>query len=285
MDPGLKLLKSSLPHHFAQELEGRYRKGTLISLAGSQGDGGGGTTEQTLKSAGEEVAEGEAWLNWLAGAYSQAEGGGTSPKQLLLADYADEALSLVLKAMVPEGGTVLVETPTSPEALEMIRQQGLQAVPVACDRDGMLPDDLRSKCERAGRMPDLIYVTPHYSNPSGRVWSRERKLELLQLSGQFGLPVVEDDTAGAVLFAEGSGEGSLGEARACRQRGAGQTSEPGEAGRSLPSLYRLRQRSRRRAVPVAAPARRDHQRSAAARFAAGRHSVPAGDAVLRERAG
>lgn len=243
MDPGLKRLKSSLPHHFAQELEGRYRKGTLISLAGSQGDGGGGTTEQTLKSAGEEVVEGEAWLNWLAGAYSQVEGGGTSPKQLLLADHADEALSLVLKAMLPDGGTVLVETPTSPEALEMIRQQGLQAVPVACDRDGMLPDDLRSKCERAGRMPDLIYVTPHYSNPSGRVWSRERKLELLQLSGQFGLPVVEDDTAGAVLFAEGSGEGSVGEARACRQRGPGQTSEPGEAGRAVPSLYRLRQQA------------------------------------------
>lgn len=263
MDPGLELLKQTLSHRFAQELEERFRKGTLISLAGAKGDGGGWTPEQTLSAAGkggrevkeaekdqgagripqipsEGEAEEEAWLGWLAKAYNQVEGGGTTTKELLLIGQADEALSLVLKALLPEEGVVLVETPASPEALQLLRQRGLYAVPVACDRDGMLPDDLRSQCERGGGKPALIYVTPHYSNPSGRVWSRERRLELLRLSGQLGLPVIEDDTAGAVLFAEGTGEGSAVEARACRQRGSGQTTE---AGRAVPSLYRLRQQA------------------------------------------
>ncbi|WP_018753330.1 aminotransferase class I/II-fold pyridoxal phosphate-dependent enzyme [Paenibacillus sanguinis] len=263
MDPGLELLKPLLPHHFAQELEERYREGKLISLAGPQGDGGGWATAyaanaaekpgqegekagkhmgtgEVLQIPSERDAEEEAWLSWLSEAYNQTEGGGTTPKNILLTDQADEALDLVLKAIVPEGGTVLVETPTSPEALAVIRHRGIHAVPVGCDRDGMLADDLRSKCERAGQMPALIYVTPHYSNPSGRVWSRERKLELLKLSGQFGLPVIEDDTAGAVLFAEGIGEGSAAEARACRKRGPGQAAEPG---RPAPSLYRLRQQA------------------------------------------
>lgn len=49
-----------------------------------------------------------------------------------------------------------------------------------------------------------MYVTPHYANPSGRVWSRQRKLALLEISERLGLPIVEDDTACLVPLAEGA---------------------------------------------------------------------------------
>ncbi|MGG6312443.1 hypothetical protein [Paenibacillus macerans] len=246
MDTGLEMLKRRLPPAFAREIETRQRDGSLISLAGPQGDGGGWPPERENGAAGggnserqsegkkgkaeppgdavaptegvgtKESAAGQAdslpgkkkeidgdipLLVWLAAAYRESEVGGTDPQQLLLAESADGALDLLLRALVPGGGAVLVETPASPEALELMRRRGIRAVPVACDRDGMLPDDLRRKCKTAGGQPALVYVTPHGSGPSGRVWSRPRKLALLALSERLTLPIVEDDTAGETILA------------------------------------------------------------------------------------
>ncbi|WP_148501101.1 hypothetical protein [Paenibacillus rubinfantis] len=186
MDTGLELLKRRLPPAFAREIEEGVREGNLISLAGPKGNGsnvrpGADGGAQAGEPAGRSGAG--TLRDWLASAYEEAEGIRTDPQQWLLAESADGALDLLLRVLVPGGGTVLVETPAAPEALELMRRP----------------------CAGAA--------------------------------------------AGARL------------------------------------ARRLRGRPRRRAVPLAPPARRGLQRSAAARFAAGRHSVPAGNAVLRQRAG
>ncbi|MEK5163089.1 hypothetical protein NYE69_12220 [Paenibacillus sp. FSL R5-0527] len=233
----LEMLRRRLPPAFVLEAEERLENGTLIGLAGSHGDGGSGSRDEKLgplceeepwehradeqsahdkdifneenipqdESApgvqAEEAAE-RMLVDWLAAAYAKCEGGeALQPWQWLLAESADGALELALRALVPGGGAVLVETPAAPEALELMRRLGLRAVPVECDGDGMLPDDVRWKARLAGGEPALAYVTPHFSNPSGRVWSRQRKLELLALSAELALPIVEDDTAGALPFA------------------------------------------------------------------------------------
>ncbi len=238
----LEMLRRRLPPAFVLEAEERLENGTLIGLAGSHGDGGSGSRDEKLgplceeepwehradeqsahdkdifneenipqdeSAAGvqaEEAAE-RMLVDWLAAAYAKCEGGeALQPRQWLLAESADGALELALRALVPGGGAVLVETPAAPEALELMRRLGLRAVPVECDGDGMLPDDVRRKARLAGGKPAggepaLAYVTPHFSNPSGRVWSRQRKLELLGLSAELELPIVEDDTAGALPFA------------------------------------------------------------------------------------
>ncbi len=211
------MLKRRLPPAFAREIEDRQREGNLISLAGPQGYGVGVRLDREYGVDG-EGQEGEpaersgvrALLDWLASAYEEAEVRiSTDPQQWILAESADGALDMLLRGLVPGGGTVLVETPAAPEALELMRRRGIRAVPVDCDRDGMLPDDLRRKCEVAGGRPAMAYVTPHYSNPSGRVWSRQRKLALLEVSERLGLPIVIDDTASLVLFAE-EGEAGFG---------------------------------------------------------------------------
>lgn len=211
MDTGLEMLKRRLPPVFAREIEDGVRGGRLISLAGLQGNGGGVRLEWESAADGQGQGGSKAGrrgagalLEWLAEAYEEAEGIRTDPQQWLLAESADGALDLLLRVLVPGGGTVLVETPAAPEALELMRRRGIRAVPVACDRDGMLPDDLRRKCEPTGGRPAFVYVTPHYANPSGRVWSRQRKLALLEISERLGLPIVEDDTACLVPLAEGA---------------------------------------------------------------------------------
>ncbi|MFD1178446.1 aminotransferase class I/II-fold pyridoxal phosphate-dependent enzyme, partial [Paenibacillus puldeungensis] len=184
----------------------------------------------------EESAEG-ALLNQLAAIYERKEGAGTDSQNLMFTECTEQALDLLLRSLVGEGGAVLVETPTSAEALELMRHRGVHAVPVACDMDGMLPDDLRRKSSGGQYRPVMVYVTPQYSNPSGRVWSRERRIELLKVCAELHLTVVEDETTGGWLFAEATSFGASEEDNA----EAESASVPVSVGSVTPdkSLYQL----------------------------------------------
>ncbi|MNJ40301.1 2-aminoadipate transaminase [compost metagenome] len=218
----------------------------MISLALCGGDGGEGieglnaALRQARAKLGVRGAVNEyepqgcgALRDWLSAAYRGEEGGSTDPTQLLLTVGSVEAIDLILRWKIRSGGTVLLETPASPEVLESIRQQGGHAIQVPCDKDGMIIDSL----ERQIKMdpPSLVYVTPSYSNPSGRVWSEQRKKELLRLGAQYSLLIVEDDSAGAIPFSNygrrGRNQGEAAEKEAQVQR---QTEKPH-------TLYQLQQ--------------------------------------------
>ncbi|WP_194434087.1 aminotransferase-like domain-containing protein [Paenibacillus segetis] len=210
-----------LPLGFGKDVDTPFVNEGYISFAQRQGDGGTGTgswrelAEEARKSTlsvkqeastsrkkrEREAEQGYLPLRqWLVKAYAEAEGAEeeNAPDHFILVDDAGEALHLLLRSLVKPGEVVLVETPASPEALAEISSYGAIAVQVACDHDGMLPVDVQKQMN--GHKPVFVYVTPHYSNPSGTVWSLERKLALLEICEANGVFIVEDDTAGAVPF-------------------------------------------------------------------------------------
>lgn len=201
--------KQKLP--FGQKFNKLSDAADMISLALCGGDGGEGieglnaVLRQARTKLGTSVALNEyepqgcrSLRDWLSAAYMSEEGCSTDPKQLLITGGSAEAIDVVLRWRFSIGGTVLLEAPASPEVLESIRQQGGNAVLVPCDKDGMIIDSLERQIEKA--RPALVYVTPRYSNPSGRVWSEQRKRELLRLGARYSLLIVEDDSTGAIPF-------------------------------------------------------------------------------------
>lgn len=230
--------KQLLP--FGQQF-GRWSDGTeMISLALCGGDGGEGIEEldAVLRRARmkPELPDAESGgdpqgcqplRDWLSAAYTEEEGCRTDSSQLLLTGGSAEAMDIILRWCLNIGGTVLLETPASPEMLEAVRQQGGQAILIPCDKEGMLLEALAREIER--ERPSLIYVAPRYSNPSGRVWSEHRLEELLRLAARHALLVVEDDCAGAIPFRSKSAGDKAAEER------AGDIAEP-------QTLYRLRQK-------------------------------------------
>ncbi|GAA0384510.1 PLP-dependent aminotransferase family protein [Paenibacillus motobuensis] len=167
-------------------------------------------TDQIDEATKLKAKASERLREWLASAYRQAEGGERAAEagdRLLLADSAAGALELAIRALLLPGDAVLVESPSSPEALWALRRRGAVLVPVQCDRDGMLPDDLRRQLRAA--KPALVYVTPlHSTTPSGAVWSQQRMLALLEQCDRHRVPIVEDGTAcGVPGFAHAAGRG------------------------------------------------------------------------------
>jgi 2-aminoadipate transaminase len=117
---------------------------------------------------------------------------------LILTTGSQQALDLIAKIYLDPGDVVLVENPTYLAALQLFRSHGVRVVSVNSDEFGMEPDDLSEKIRQ--HHPKLVYVVPTFSNPTGRVWSLERRLGLLNLCKEHNVLIVEDDPYGEISF-------------------------------------------------------------------------------------
>ncbi len=118
----------------------------------------------------------------------------TSPSHLCVTNGCQQGIDLVAKVFVGPGDAVLVEQPSFLGALEAFRARGARIVGVPLDGDGLRVDLLPPLVQR--HRPKLLYCMPTYQNPTGRSLSAERRARLLRLAAAFGLPIVEDDSAG-----------------------------------------------------------------------------------------
>jgi DNA-binding transcriptional MocR family regulator len=122
-----------------------------------------------------------------------ARGVPTSPEQILITSGVQHALDLVLRLSVPAGATVLVESPTYPNALAAlaarrarINTHGLDA---AAGWDGeMLLSALRQT------RPRLTYVIPEFQNPTGHLMPAELRERLVAAAHAAGTELVVDES-------------------------------------------------------------------------------------------
>ena len=104
------------------------------------------------------------------------------------------------RQLLRPGDTVLVESPTFPGALDAFRRFGARPVPVPLDEDGMRVDLLEDLIERSD--PRLLYVAPHFHNPTGTVLTAERRATIAALAAANRLPVLEDLAMADVVLCE-----------------------------------------------------------------------------------
>ncbi|MFS0870105.1 PLP-dependent aminotransferase family protein [Paenibacillus xylanilyticus] len=122
----------------------------------------------------------------------------TVPEQILLTTGTQQAIDLVMRLLLEPGDSVLVEYPTSPGCLEVLEMQGAKIVPVLGDSDGILPDLLEHHMQQL--RPKLLFAAPSFSNPTGILWSMERREAVLDLCSRYGVLLVEDDSYGELHF-------------------------------------------------------------------------------------
>ncbi len=122
----------------------------------------------------------------------------TTAADLLVTTGSQQALTLVVTALLEPGAVVAVEEPTYLAALQAFRLAGARVVPVAGDEHGMDPAALADVIER--EKPELLYLVPTFANPTGRTLSAARRAEIAALADRHGLWVVEDDPYGELRY-------------------------------------------------------------------------------------
>jgi len=116
---------------------------------------------------------------------------------VLITSGSQQALDLIGKLLINPGDTILVERPTYLGALQAWNAYQAEYIEVPIDRDGMQVD-LLEEALRAG--VKFMYVLPNFHNPGGVTLSLERRQEVVELADRYGIPIIEDDPYGELLY-------------------------------------------------------------------------------------
>lgn len=113
---------------------------------------------------------------------------------------AQQGIDIVAKSLIDPGDTVLVEQPTYPGALAAFRSRGAHILSVPLQNDGPDLDVLEQTLHTS--QPQFFYLMSAFQNPTGIVYSRDKKEKLLQLAARFRLTILEDDYLRELTFNE-----------------------------------------------------------------------------------
>ncbi|WP_458119572.1 aminotransferase-like domain-containing protein [Paenibacillus sp. Z6-24] len=201
---------SNMPSFSVRSEDSRQRRESWISLAeelpaeelfplSQLGEAAG-----TVFSAGPrvlqygEVAGSLALREWLHARWKHDQRLTVDPANILLTSGSQQTIDLLVRIYVNSGETVLVESPAPPGCLQVLHLQGARVIHVACDERGMIPESLDEMIRM--HRPKLLFVSPNFGNPTGRVWSLERRQAVLALCMQHELLIAEDDAYGDLHF-------------------------------------------------------------------------------------
>jgi len=128
-----------------------------------------------------------------------AEGIEGDPDDIVITTGAQQALDLIGKIFIDPGDLIAVEAPAYVGALTAFGAYEPRYLQVEIDGDGMLVDQLEQALVR-GERPKFVYTCPNFGNPSGVTLSYDRRQHLVSLCRETGIPIIEDNPYGLLLF-------------------------------------------------------------------------------------
>ncbi|HEX5762913.1 MAG TPA: PLP-dependent aminotransferase family protein [Solirubrobacterales bacterium] len=144
-------------------------------------------------------ARGEESLLEALQAHFAREGVDASPERTMVTSGAMAGIDLVFRRTVAPGDVVVVESPTYSDSLISLALNRAAVVELPLDAEGAQVDGLAAIAAEVGP-PRAIYVVPTFHNPTGVTMSVERRRRLVELAGELGSLLIEDDAYGAFRF-------------------------------------------------------------------------------------
>lgn len=114
-----------------------------------------------------------------------------SPGNMLITRGAQMAIYIAASMIIRPGDNVLVSDPSYFIADAVFRQMGANLIRIPVDEEGMDTDVIEETLKK--KKISLLYIIPHHHHPTTVTLSPSRRIKLLGLIRQYGLPVIEDD--------------------------------------------------------------------------------------------
>ena len=115
-------------------------------------------------------------------------------EEITIVDGALDAISRCLDAVTRFGDRVIVENPSFPPFFDLLDHLGLERLPVAVDRHGLIPADFAEALKLG---PAVVLLQPRAHNPTGASMTAHRAEELAGLvqitTASADTIVIEDD--------------------------------------------------------------------------------------------
>jgi 2-aminoadipate transaminase len=119
-----------------------------------------------------------------------------TPEDIMIVSGSLQGLDLVNHTLLSRGDTVVLEKETYQGSINRLQRLGVNMVGIPLDDEGMRIDALANalaELKQKGITPKYIYTIPTVQNPTATIMPEQRRVELLKLSEQYGVPIFEDD--------------------------------------------------------------------------------------------
>ncbi|MBC8383621.1 MAG: PLP-dependent aminotransferase family protein [Candidatus Cloacimonetes bacterium] len=118
-----------------------------------------------------------------------------SEENILITSSGQHGLDITGRLFLDPGDIVLLDRPTFAGAIVAFQLQNPIFVGVDIQEDGPNVDVYKEKVKelsKENKKPKFIYVVPDFQNPSGITMSLKKREELLDLSYEYDIPILED---------------------------------------------------------------------------------------------
>lgn len=144
-----------------------------------------------------------AFIDLLVDKLRAEEGISITRENVVVTNGASAAVGLAARALLDEGDVVLVEAPSFPGVLSVLKRAGADLRNLPMGEDGIdvaATDSLIDRLLAEGARPRIIYTIPTFQNPSGRTLPEESRKGLLNVARKYDLTIVEDDAYRELYF-------------------------------------------------------------------------------------
>ncbi len=194
-----ELLKhSKMPHVIS--LAGGIPSDALFDFEGLSIATQQAITEQPKSAFQYGLTEGSPVLRERICTLCAARGITARPEDVMVTAGSQQALDLVMRAVVNPGDVFVVERPTYLAALQTLELAEANVMSVSSDSDGMVVDEL-AELLKTHKIKG-VYVVPNFGNPSGLTLSAPRREQLVKLAAEHHFLIIEDDPYGELRFTQ-----------------------------------------------------------------------------------
>jgi len=151
---------------------------------------------------GDEQGDSEL-IEFLVNRFNERETLNLTPDNVMIIGGSTAGVTMISTLLANEGDPILVDAPSYRDALHIFRDQKLDMHSIPIDGGGVIIDEMVKVLEHLRfeqRLPRFYYVVPTFQNPSGITLSRQRRLEIIELSELYGFTIVEDDVYSDIRF-------------------------------------------------------------------------------------
>ncbi|MEM3422692.1 MAG: aminotransferase class I/II-fold pyridoxal phosphate-dependent enzyme [Candidatus Bilamarchaeaceae archaeon] len=124
---------------------------------------------------------------------------GVSPQDVFVTSGLSEGIDFLFNALVDPGRNILLPLPSYP--LYLTKQRLAYGPLEFYNCDGFYEpdlDDMRKKITKYTRA--ILVINPN--NPTGKVYSRKTLEGIVNIAGEFGLPIISDDAYEHIVFGD-----------------------------------------------------------------------------------
>jgi 2-aminoadipate transaminase len=119
-------------------------------------------------------------------------------REILITSGSQQALHLIFSSLLKVGDWVLVEEPTYPATLRILKEKGVRIESVKMGEAG--PDMKELKRIFESRPLKMAYLMPRYQSPTGLCYSKKLKDAVAGFANKNKVYVVEDNSFGELNF-------------------------------------------------------------------------------------